>query len=66
MPLSDGRLRVNPRPDGPLKIEGPMAMTGAGAKSILSGTRAVLCRCGGSGTKPFCDGSHKTNGFRSG
>lgn len=27
------------------------------------GRRIALCRCGGSSTKPFCDGTHRHNGF---
>lgn len=24
----------------------------------------AVCRCGGSTNKPYCDGMHRTNGFR--
>jgi CDGSH-type Zn-finger protein len=31
----------------------------------LRATKVAFCRCGGSQNKPFCDGSHRTNGFKS-
>jgi CDGSH-type Zn-finger protein len=49
---------------------GPYVVSGVGQLTRLSdGTayevegQVALCRCGGSKNKPFCDGTHKTNGF---
>jgi CDGSH-type Zn-finger protein/uncharacterized Fe-S cluster protein YjdI len=62
----DGKLRVRPQRDGPLQIDGPFSLKGADRGAVVSGGSARLCRCGHSGNKPFCDGSHERMEFRSG
>jgi CDGSH-type Zn-finger protein len=51
--------------NGPLLIEGDVVITDAVGKKFELGGRAALalCRCGQSGRKPFCDGSHRTCEF---
>lgn len=51
-------LRVRPQLNGPIHLDGPFTLASSDGKTILSGTSAWLCRCGKSGSKPFCDGSH--------
>jgi CDGSH-type Zn-finger protein/uncharacterized Fe-S cluster protein YjdI len=64
--LRGGTLRVRPEPNGPLEIEGAFTIASADRRTMLQGSRARLCRCGNSRTKPFCDGSHQHVGFVSG
>jgi CDGSH-type Zn-finger protein len=57
-----GRLMIAPTPNGPLKCVGQLTVSGAEGR-IRECRDICLCRCGGSGTKPFCDGTHKKIGF---
>jgi len=57
---------VEPRPDGPLFVRGRVRIVDADGQLIREDTRLALCRCGGSENKPFCDGSHRRIGFRTG
>ena len=55
---------IVPYRDGPYLVRGPITLTDAdGNPYTIETPNIALCRCGGSLTKPFCDGSHKTNGF---
>ena len=64
LPKRDGAVNVEPLPDGPLSVSGNLEIvTGTGA-SIARVTQAILCRCGTSKNKPFCDGSHVAAGFK--
>jgi uncharacterized Fe-S cluster protein YjdI len=54
---------VEPRLNGPLFVRGHVRIVGADGEIVREDTRVALCRCGGSANKPFCDGSHRRNGF---
>ena len=58
----DAPVTVTPRPNGPFRCEGPLIVEDLAGRRAAA-TKTVLCRCGGSATKPYCDGSHKRNGF---
>lgn len=51
--------------DGPLIAAGVASLEGPGGREIGTGKKTALCRCGKSGNKPFCDGSHRAAGFKS-
>jgi uncharacterized Fe-S cluster protein YjdI len=57
-------LELSASPDGPLLVTGGVRILDAEGTLLYEGERAALCRCGGSANKPFCDGTHKKNGFR--
>jgi CDGSH-type Zn-finger protein/uncharacterized Fe-S cluster protein YjdI len=56
-------LRVVAERNGPLRLTGPFVLLSADGKRTAEGGRAALCRCGRSGNRPFCDGTHRTAGF---
>lgn len=52
--------------NGPLFVRGGVRVVGADGEPYEVRNRQVLCRCGYSQNKPFCDGSHTIVGFRDG
>ena len=49
-----------------LHVRGPVEICCGTGRTVDRTQATRLCRCGGSENKPFCDGSHRRIGFRSG
>lgn len=57
-------VKIVPTDNGPYKVSGPIELVDADGNAIpVPGHTVFLCRCGGSSTKPFCDGTHSKIGF---
>jgi CDGSH-type Zn-finger protein len=54
-------LRV--RPNGPNVVSGDVVVAGTRSTNAATPMTIVLCRCGMSRDKPFCDGTHTRAGF---
>jgi CDGSH-type Zn-finger protein/uncharacterized Fe-S cluster protein YjdI len=63
--VRDGVLAIDPEINGPLAVRGNLEITSGTGRVVARVMTARLCRCGGSSTKPFCDGTHAKIGFRS-
>jgi CDGSH-type Zn-finger protein len=51
--------------NGPYLVRGPIELLDTtGNKIKVEKETIALCRCGGSTTKPFCDGTHSRIGFQ--
>lgn len=62
-PGNPDRLVLKLQKNGPILVKGNYTMESETIGIHTSSKRISLCRCGESSTKPFCDGTHKTNGF---
>jgi CDGSH-type Zn-finger protein/uncharacterized Fe-S cluster protein YjdI len=59
-----GKLKITPAANGPLLLSGNVTIRAGSGREAWHGDQTALCRCGESRNKPFCDGSHRTVGFR--
>ena len=67
---SNSEKKIKVLPNGPYEVIGDVN----DRKGASTGYKEIqkyapegvyhLCRCGGSQNKPFCDGTHKKNGFK--
>jgi CDGSH-type Zn-finger protein len=51
-------VNITPSEDGPYLVSGDVHLTDIDGREIPHPDPMALCRCGHSGNKPFCDGTH--------
>jgi uncharacterized Fe-S cluster protein YjdI len=55
-------MKINVSKNGPILIKGEVEVSHSDG-TIKTEKNVALCRCGASGNKPYCDGSHSKVGF---
>ena len=67
--MSNDKPAISCLPDGPYLLKNDESSTVAlciqksDGEAVTSVNGVALCRCGDSKNKPYCDGSHRNNGF---
>jgi CDGSH iron-sulfur domain-containing protein 3 len=67
--MKQAAVEIKVRQNGPYRVTGPVRVVDADGNEYdlapyTKNGSIVLCRCGGSKTKPFCDKSHVEACFR--
>ena len=63
------QVKIIVRRNGSYRVEAPdgaieLVDADGNSYNLAGRTSFSLCRCGGSATKPFCDGTHSRIGFQ--
>lgn len=62
-PAVDVETIVEVSANGPLLVYGNIKIKDAEGNETIKNKVTALCRCGQSGNKPYCDGTHRKVGF---
>ena len=57
-------VKIEARPNGPYVVTGSIELRDTNGNVLPTQESTVLCRCGASTKKPFCDGTHSRIGFQ--
>lgn len=63
-PAATEPARIEVTSNGPLLIHGDIVVQHKDGKESTHSKVTAFCRCGQSGNKPFCDGTHRKCGFK--
>lgn len=59
------KTKIEIMDDGPLIVSDLKLLEDGEGDGLAIKKKTALCRCGASGNKPFCDGSHRGEDFKS-
>ncbi|MFT5883850.1 MAG: putative Fe-S cluster protein YjdI [Arcticibacterium sp.] len=61
---NNASVEIEVMENGPLLAHGIIKIKGKDFKATSNGKVTAFCRCGASGNKPYCDGSHIKSNFK--